>query len=236
MWVAKAESLNRKRLNELCPSSLWGYWTYRIKAQGTKTLIQSDNISRRTPFLKALCSTSWLNRSLPKQPGCLSTSKTVATWVAWGKEVGNLDLLHQVKIAEGNRWEIKRSVMLSIFLPIHVVIAAHHLCWPQKVVSLSTERASFCHYCRIISNVPPLKIIPCLAKSSSVPLSLMARPQIKRPEKKLSLPAFSLSQVLSWTITLLFLHLFSVKNLACVLRHRGYCAPEVLTPSSLHQP
>lgn len=147
--------------------------------------------------MKALCSTSWLNRSLPKQPGCLSTSKTVAAWVAWGKEVGNLDLLHQVKIAEGNRWEIKRSVMLSIFLPIHVVIAAHHLCWPQKVVSLSTERASFCHYCRIISNVPPLTIIPCLAESSSVPLSLMARPQIKRPEKKLSLPAFSLSQVLS---------------------------------------
>lgn len=157
----------------------------------------------------------------------------MATWVAWGKEVGNLDLLHQVEIAEGNRWEIKCSMMLSIFLPIHVVIAAHHLCWPQKVVSLSTERASFCHYCRIISNVPPLKIIPCLVESSSVPLSLMAHPQIKRPEKKLSLPAFSLSQVLSWTITLLFLHLFSVKNLACVLRHRGYCAPEVLTPSLL---
>lgn len=73
-----------------------------------------------------------------------------------------------------------------IFLPIHSVIAAHHLSSLWQVGSLSIERASFCDYFRMIPNVL-LKVVPGLAEPGSVPLSLAAHPHNRRPKMKSSL-------------------------------------------------
>lgn len=80
--------------------------------------------------------------------------------------------------------EDKMFCEVYIFLPIHSVIAAHHLSWLWKVGSLNIERAPFCHYCRMILNVPLLKIIPCLTEPSSIWLSLIAYPYIRRPKTR----------------------------------------------------
>ena len=64
----------------------------------------------------------------------------------------------------------KTFLDVDIFLPIQVVIAAHHLSWLQRVGSLSIEIASFCHFCRMILNVSPLKIIFCLTQSLALSL------------------------------------------------------------------
>lgn len=122
------------------------------------------------------------------------------------------------------------------FLPIHSVIAAPHLSWLWKVGSLSIERASSCHYCRKIPNVPPLKMIPCLVEPTSAPLSLTTHPHIRRSKKKSSPQAISLSQALSWAITLLLCFCISFLFRILHVSSGCYCAPMVLIPSSLHQP
>lgn len=104
-----------------------------------------------------------------------------------------------------------------IFLSIHSVIAYSSVL-ALKVGSLSIERASFCHYCRMIPNAPPLKIIPCLIEPSSVHLSLTARSHIRRPKKSHLQQLFLKLRLKPSPSCFVFAFVFSVQDLAWALR------------------